>query len=178
MALRQKRPSPMEPRPAPRPARGSLPRSREHAVGTGPAIPRSISERNSNLDFYKHMKTNSLPSSSTDRAIESFQQTMQAFLEVQKATMLAYLAGRAGPGFSGPPVHETEIEERGKEPASAAFVAPSRTRNGRDAATRRNGHLEDHESSTRIGTPRSYGGRVGDRPGAHGTGRCILKIVT
>ncbi len=40
------------------------------------------------------MKTSTSPSRSTDRVIESFQQTMQAFLEVQKSTMLAYLAGR------------------------------------------------------------------------------------
>ena len=40
------------------------------------------------------MKNSTSLARSSDRVIESFQQTMQAFLEVQKSTMLAYLAGR------------------------------------------------------------------------------------
>jgi KR domain/Enoyl-(Acyl carrier protein) reductase/Phosphopantetheine attachment site len=133
-------------------------RREEHAVGTGPAIPRSSSERKNNLDVNRTMKTNSLLSSSTDRAIESFQETMQAFLEVQKATMLAYLAGQSAPGFSGSPVAEPEVKERHREHSIAAPVTPSRTRTGSDAVTSRNGHAEDHESSTRNGRhTESYG---------------------
>ncbi len=40
-----------------------------------------------------------------DPVLESFQKTMQIFLEVQKATMLAYLNGRGASGASAPPAH-------------------------------------------------------------------------
>ncbi len=50
-------------------------------------------------------KTPTLPSQSPahpDRVMESFQKTMQVFLDVQKSTMLAYLNGRSSPaaGYS------------------------------------------------------------------------------
>ncbi len=40
-----------------------------------------------------------------DPVLESFQKTMQMFLEVQKATMLAYLNGRGASGAPAPPAH-------------------------------------------------------------------------
>ena len=40
------------------------------------------------------MKSVTTPPTNSDRVIESFQQTMRAFLEVQRSTMLAYLTGR------------------------------------------------------------------------------------
>jgi acyl transferase domain-containing protein/NAD(P)H-dependent flavin oxidoreductase YrpB (nitropropane dioxygenase family)/acyl carrier protein len=66
--------------------------------GTGSAPARILSGQNGQ-PAAPTMKPTSTPTS--DRVIESFQQTMQAFLEVQKSTMLAYLAGR---GASGPPM--------------------------------------------------------------------------
>jgi acyl transferase domain-containing protein/NAD(P)H-dependent flavin oxidoreductase YrpB (nitropropane dioxygenase family) len=47
------------------------------------------------------------PPPGADRVIETFQQTMQTFLEVQKTTMLAYLAGRGSPGAIEPPLART-----------------------------------------------------------------------
>jgi acyl transferase domain-containing protein/NAD(P)H-dependent flavin oxidoreductase YrpB (nitropropane dioxygenase family) len=70
----------------------------ERAGGTEGADPRASTQRNSNLDLATSMKTSAVPPSSSDRAFDSFQQTMQMFLEVQKSTMLAYLAGRRSPG--------------------------------------------------------------------------------
>ena len=54
----------------------------------------SVTKPNGNLESHTPMKNSTSHARSTDRVIESFQQTMQAFLEVQKSTMLAYLAGR------------------------------------------------------------------------------------
>ena len=70
------------------------------------------------------MKPSSAPSSSTDRVIESFQQTMQAFLEVQKSTMLAYLAGgarrdRPSRRSSGPRSRIDARRARQRSPASS-----------------------------------------------------------
>ena len=66
-------------------------------------------------------------STQADPVIESFQQTMQAFLEVQKATMLAYLNGRGRRGASAP--------------ATDAGAARAITR------TDRNGDAIDHAGS-------------------------------
>jgi acyl transferase domain-containing protein/NAD(P)-dependent dehydrogenase (short-subunit alcohol dehydrogenase family) len=41
------------------------------------------------------------PSTRSDLVIDSFQKTMRVFLEVQKSTMLAYLAGRSSPSRAG-----------------------------------------------------------------------------
>ena len=69
------------------------------------------------------MKTSLAITGSTDRVIESFQQTMQAFLEVQKSTMLAYLAGRGAPGSAGPPV----VADRDRRSRSRAVRARRRS---------------------------------------------------
>ncbi len=84
--------------------------------------------RNGKLDSHTNMKPRSTPPISSNRVIESFQQTMQAFLEVQRATMLAYLTGRGparAPGATGagPDVSE-KIDARG--PGAGRFAAPFR----------------------------------------------------
>ena len=118
----------------------------------GPAIPSSLTERNSNIDFRPFMKTSSSLPSPTDRVIESFQQTMQAFLEVQKSTMLAYLAGRAAASSSAPPVVRIETEDRSAESPSTALAsaapAPSRNVNGRSPRIDRSGSREDHDNGS------------------------------
>ncbi len=53
---------------------------------------------------------------SADPVIESFQQTMKTFLEVQKTTMLAYLAAHGGPAQ---PVSPTPATDNGTENNSA-----------------------------------------------------------
>ena len=123
-------------------ARHPVVQHNEHPVGTGPAIPRSIAERNNNINAHNDTNTSSRPSSSTDRVLESFQQTMQAFLEVQKLTMLAYLASRGAPGSSDRPVFRTETEDRGIEALGPEPV--SRFLNGTDHETRQSGLPEEH----------------------------------
>ncbi len=99
-----------------------MPRN-EHSDKAGPSIPSSLTERNSNSDFRPFMKASSSLPGPTDRVIESFQQTMQAFLEVQKSTMLAYLAGRAAANSSAPPVVRIETEDRSAESPSTALAS-------------------------------------------------------
>ncbi|MGO9917297.1 MAG: beta-ketoacyl synthase N-terminal-like domain-containing protein, partial [Isosphaeraceae bacterium] len=84
--------------------------------------------RNGKLDSHTNMKPTSTPPTSSDRVIESFQQTMQAFLEVQRATMLAYLTGRGparAPGATGTgPEGSEQTEARG--PAAGRSAASLR----------------------------------------------------
>jgi acyl transferase domain-containing protein len=134
----------------------------EHAVGTGPQIPRSHSERQRNFEPNNHMKTNSLPAGSTDRAMESFQETMQAFLEVQKATMLAYLGGRGAPVVPASPVAQTEIHGRSNGHETPASVAPPRIQNGTDRAPGRNGHSHDHATSAKVAAHHESNGTNGN----------------
>jgi len=72
---------------------------------------------NGKLDSHTNMKPFTTPPTNSDRVIESFQQTMQAFLEVQRSTMLAYLTGRGSaraPGATGTrPEGSDQIEARG-----------------------------------------------------------------
>jgi acyl transferase domain-containing protein len=73
------------------------------------------------------------PPTLSDQVIESFQKTMQVFLEVQKSTMLAYLAGRSSPSQAGgamPEGHGTNDNMHGAmtkagEPVSRAATATS-----------------------------------------------------
>jgi acyl transferase domain-containing protein/NAD(P)H-dependent flavin oxidoreductase YrpB (nitropropane dioxygenase family) len=66
---------------------------RTAATGYPPSPPK----QNGNPGSHMSMNTPTNPGPHPDRVIESFQETMQAFLEVQKSTMLAYLAGRGAP---------------------------------------------------------------------------------
>ncbi len=66
----------------------------EHSNGSATSFPHDVPKRNGQADTHTIMP----PPASTPRSekvIESFQQTMQMFLDVQKSTMLAYLNGRA-----------------------------------------------------------------------------------
>ena len=123
----------------------------ERVAGTGAASPRSILDQNNHLTSHEYIKKSSHPSSSTDQAIESFQQTMQAFLEVQKSTMLAYLTGRGAPSSSESPVFRTETDDRRIESLSSAPA--SRFLNGADHGIKRSGLPEEHEHGTVAGRP-------------------------
>ena len=83
-----------------------------------------IMKRSFNPGSQIDMKTPSAPATSTDRVIESFQQTMQAFLEVQKATMLAYLAGRSAPGLPVPATAGAGEQDHHVEHNGASNVSP------------------------------------------------------
>jgi acyl transferase domain-containing protein len=82
-----------------------------HRTGHVPSSARSRHLGNGKLDTPMTIKTTTAspqtgaqgqPDSQADRVIESFQKTMQVFLEVQKSTMLAYLSGRGSrPAGSG-----------------------------------------------------------------------------
>ena len=73
-----------------------------------------------------HSRPSNAPASSAgpadERVLASFQETMRAFLEVQRSTMLAYLAGRPGSLWSGhassPPVdpHPSRLSPAAFEP--------------------------------------------------------------
>ena len=101
------------------------------------------------------------PSSSTDRAIASFQQTMQNV----SGSAESHDAGvsrraRLAPGVSGSRVVQTEVEEHG-ETMRRRCVAPSRIRNGTDAVSRRNGHLEGRATSIASALPHESNGSNG-----------------
>ena len=77
-----------------------------------------------------HETVISAPSKSADRVIESFQQTMQAFLEVQKSTMLAYLAGRGATEIAraaGLPDGARSTDRETSLPGSPATSSPARS---------------------------------------------------
>jgi acyl transferase domain-containing protein/NAD(P)H-dependent flavin oxidoreductase YrpB (nitropropane dioxygenase family) len=95
-------------------SRANVPRGEQNG-GTSATIHPSVSKPNGNIGSHAFMKNTSIPPGSADRVFESFQQTMQAFLEVQKSTMLAYLAGRGAPSTHEPPIIGTRTEEVGFE---------------------------------------------------------------
>ena len=67
---------------------------------------------------------------SDDRVLESFQETMRTFLEVQRSTMLAYLAGRSNPA-PAPPAASTAPLNPLPEPIAARMTprpVPARPR--------------------------------------------------
>jgi acyl transferase domain-containing protein/NAD(P)H-dependent flavin oxidoreductase YrpB (nitropropane dioxygenase family) len=78
---------------------------------------------------YNPMKTPVNHSVDRDRVIESFQQTMQAFLDVQKSTMLAYLAGSgAAPSAQAPPsriemIDDAAVDVRGQQGVDSRSVS-------------------------------------------------------
>ena len=61
--------------------------------------------------------------SNGDPVIESFQQTMQMFLEVQRSTMLAYLSGRGAAAPPPAPSFEPRCQGSGSEPRAGRSTA-------------------------------------------------------
>jgi acyl transferase domain-containing protein/NAD(P)H-dependent flavin oxidoreductase YrpB (nitropropane dioxygenase family) len=119
----------------------------ERAGTKSASHPHSNSQRNGNPGSHSAMKTSSTPSGSTDRVIESFQQTMQQFLEVQKATMLAYLAAR-GAVAADPPLPASSTNDRAVEPPAPVAAPPvwPNVPTAVDGAAKRSGVVSDHES--------------------------------
>jgi acyl transferase domain-containing protein len=71
---------------------------------------------NGKPDSQTNMKPFTTPPTNADRALESFQQTMRYFLEVERSTMLAYLTGRGPAQVSGAatrPAGSEQIEAAG-----------------------------------------------------------------
>ncbi len=85
----------------------------EHTNGDGARPPLSSPRHNFDRERSTTMKPPTTPTTSADRVIESFQQTMQAFLEVERSTMLAYLAGRGAPP---PPAPALEPQSNDRAP--------------------------------------------------------------
>ena len=69
------------------------------------------------------MKPDTAPTTNTDRVIESFQQTMRAFLEVERSTMLAYLSAR-GAAAASPLAPALKPESTDRVPIYSQPVAP------------------------------------------------------
>jgi acyl transferase domain-containing protein/NAD(P)H-dependent flavin oxidoreductase YrpB (nitropropane dioxygenase family) len=69
-----------------------------------------------------------------DRVIESFQETMRAFLEVQQSTMLAYLTGRGRPGSPEPPLSRSEVLAGSRDGAPRSEPDASNLKPGPDEA--------------------------------------------
>ena len=69
-----------------------------------------------------------------DHVMESFQKTMQVFLEVQKATMLAYLSGRGASqvGSSATPGRQTRVAGEQPEISNLPETAASQNATGRE----------------------------------------------
>ncbi|MGP0066164.1 MAG: type I polyketide synthase, partial [Isosphaeraceae bacterium] len=105
-----------------------------HRMGAGPApVPSHAPPRrigHGRLDIPMTTKTSTVPPQTpsqgqpapqADRVMESFQKTMQVFLDVQKATMLAYLSGRGSlpmaggqdVGYSASDEFEPEVHSNG-----------------------------------------------------------------
>jgi acyl transferase domain-containing protein/NAD(P)H-dependent flavin oxidoreductase YrpB (nitropropane dioxygenase family) len=93
--------------------------------GAGPIPPRTAPGRNGDGDLDPHRSTTSSLASLkvSDPVIESFQQTMKAFLEVQQSTMLAYLAGRGSRQGTDRPLLRSEPEARSNDDTSSASAA-------------------------------------------------------
>lgn len=69
------------------------------------------------------MKPDAAPTTNTDRVFESFQQTMRAFLEVERSTMLAYLSAR-GAAAASPLAPALKPESSDRVPIYSQTVAP------------------------------------------------------
>ncbi len=119
---------------------------RPRAAGTMDS--RSRSKQNGNLGSHMSMKTPITPPPHADRVIESFQQTMQAFLEVQKSTMLAYLTGRGAPGSPEAPMIRTA---NGDPRGAATRAREPLAETGADAeiAGRESNGVDDGRAPTR-----------------------------
>jgi acyl transferase domain-containing protein len=112
--------------------------SGEHPNGDGKPPWNETHRRNGKVNSQTNMKPSTTPPTNADRALEAFQQTMQAFLEVERTTMLAYLTGRgsADPRGATPrgPAASEQIEARDSG-APDRLAAPIR----RDDAPGRDG---------------------------------------
>jgi acyl transferase domain-containing protein/NAD(P)H-dependent flavin oxidoreductase YrpB (nitropropane dioxygenase family) len=111
---------------APRPARAPRPIARSSsnmaAVGSGEQSDGTIKTPGTTsppqygkLDSHTKMKSSTTAPNSGDRVMESFQETMQAFLEVQRSTMLAYLTGRGSARAPAP----AGVGSEGSEPVES-----------------------------------------------------------
>jgi acyl transferase domain-containing protein/NAD(P)H-dependent flavin oxidoreductase YrpB (nitropropane dioxygenase family) len=135
----------------------------QQSAASGGMTPPPFSKRNGNPGSHSPMKTTMTPPSSTDRVIESFQQTMQAFLEVQKSTMLAYLAGRGAPETPQAPVTYEAPGARKKQDVGAlrgteVAAVPTSPSPGRiDVATSNGNHHGDHPVVSGNGTTHGPG---------------------
>jgi acyl transferase domain-containing protein/NAD(P)H-dependent flavin oxidoreductase YrpB (nitropropane dioxygenase family) len=111
------------PATSPGPRRGGPPPP-AHRNGDGKAHSLSLSARNGNGATHVPMKPEHQERPYGDPVIESFQQTMQMFLEVQRSTMLAYLSGR-GAGTS-PPASSfaPDFKDRARSQAPSRSSAP------------------------------------------------------
>ena len=150
-------------RPAPQPMNG---RNGETTNRNGAVPPRSVSKPNGKLEPYTPMKNSSHPSGSSDRVIESFQQTMQAFLEVQKSTMLAYLAGRGAAAPKGDPARY-DVPSLGEAlvPPHAESAPPSQISNGNGSVVDRFARPHDHKKSDSNGHHHESNGMHGMQNG-------------
>ncbi len=100
--------------------------SNEYQNGNGAKFPLSSPTRNGNRESHTPMKPQPVQPASGDRVIESFQQTMQAFLEVQRSTMLAYLSGRGAPPAPERPSFAPEFKDRAPSHPPAPATVPVR----------------------------------------------------
>ncbi len=89
----------------------------EHPPAAGTTFSPSSPTTNGKPGSHTSMKTPFAPRQHSDQVIESFQQTMQAFLEVQKSTMLAYLAGPGSAGSTLSPMARAGNDNHGESDA-------------------------------------------------------------
>ncbi len=169
--------------------------SGEHSNGNHKPVWNEPSRGNGKLDSQTNMKPFTPPPTNTDRVLESFQQTMQAFLEVQRSTMLAYLTGQAparaagltpaaalgsepiearGPGadrFTAP-VRGDEESERGGSHSAPAVAYPRPSINVADQVAHHGAGLgspsngQSHHSASGLGWPGGHDSRSRDALGA------------
>jgi acyl transferase domain-containing protein/NAD(P)H-dependent flavin oxidoreductase YrpB (nitropropane dioxygenase family) len=95
------------------------PAARERMYGRENVLPPLQPGRNGDRDSHVTTKPSPGASSSSERVITAFQQTMQEFLDVQKSTMLAYLAGRAAPKGAEPPAVGARADDQDHRESSA-----------------------------------------------------------
>jgi acyl transferase domain-containing protein/NAD(P)H-dependent flavin oxidoreductase YrpB (nitropropane dioxygenase family) len=116
--LAQKRGSALSPAASQTSRHGPSP-STDRRNGDAAKHPLSPPARNGNGAYRTPMKQEPHEPSNGDPAIESFQQTMQMFLEVQRSTMIAYLSGR-GAGASPPAAgFKPDFKDRARNDAPA-----------------------------------------------------------
>jgi acyl transferase domain-containing protein/NAD(P)H-dependent flavin oxidoreductase YrpB (nitropropane dioxygenase family) len=125
-------------------------------------LPKSQPGRNGYRDSHTSMKLPDAPNGASERVIEAFQQTMQAFLDVQKSTMLAYLAERGAPRAPEPAAFEPQ--SAGQAPSDLSRdVAGSPAVGSSGVAPGRRGTLGGpgrNEPAEREGTTRRLGPRL------------------
>jgi acyl transferase domain-containing protein/NAD(P)H-dependent flavin oxidoreductase YrpB (nitropropane dioxygenase family) len=134
------------------PSRGAT-AATEHINGVGAKYPLSPPSRNGNRESRAPMKPQPTEPTNRDRVIETFQQTMQEFLEVQRSTMLAYLSGRGGAAPPPPPSFTPDLSDRARNHAPALAPVPPQNPISLDEQPkepkRHNGHHVELEASAR-----------------------------